>query len=137
MSLCRLQEAWRPAPQKIDALIPNTALKRRIRSRSPRDNFRTFYRVNVPIFVSGVDIQVAFHATGLPESFQDMFALDHVEAWEVDFTVVFDQGTVDSWNEICVSRGSCGLESIFERVPVGARAHSGKSTGHLCSEWIH
>ena len=46
---------------------------------------QSFSRVNVetndPIYVSGVDIQVAFYSLGLPELFQDMFALDPVEAW--------------------------------------------------------
>ena len=32
---------------------------------------------------------------GLPEPFKDMFALDPVEAWEVDIARVVDQG----WNE--------------------------------------
>ena len=49
---------------------------------------------NDPIFVSGVDIQVAFCALGLLEPFQDMFALNPVEAWEVDFDRVVDQGII-------------------------------------------
>ena len=47
------------------------------------------------IFVSGVHVQVAFYAIGLPEAFQDIFALDSIEAWEVDFARV-----VDSLNEV-------------------------------------
>ena len=55
---------------------------------------------NEPIIVGGVDIQVAFYAIGLPEAFQDVFALDPIEAWEVDFARVVDQGIVDSWTEV-------------------------------------
>ena len=29
-----------------------------------------------------------------------MFALDPIEAWEVDFAHVVHQGIVDSWNEV-------------------------------------
>ena len=51
---------------------------------------------NGPMLVSGVDMQVAFYAIELPELFQDMFALDPVGAWEVDFARVVDQVIVDS-----------------------------------------
>ena len=76
-------------------------MKRQIWSRSPRGNLSHGVDVdtNDPIFVGGVDIQVAFHAIGLPGAFQDMFALDPIEAWEVDFARVVDQGIVESWNE--------------------------------------
>ena len=83
-----------------------------------------------PIFVSRVDIQVAFYAIGLPEPFQDIFALDSVETWEVDFARVVDQGMVNSWNEIV-------FPILVVGVPVDARPHSGKSFGHLGSESIH
>ena len=68
-----------------------------------------------------------------------MFALDPGEACEVDFSRVVDQGAVNSWNEIVYpfSPVACGLESSFERVPVGARTHGGKSIVHLDSESIH
>ena len=45
---------------------------------------------NDPICIRGVDIQVAFYAVGLPDPFQDMFARDPVEAWEVDVARVVD-----------------------------------------------
>ena len=85
----------------IDARIPNMAFE--ASDLVALATGQSFARVNVdsnePIFVGGVDIQVALYAKGLPEDFQKMFALDPIEAWEVDFARVVDQGNVDSWNE--------------------------------------
>ena len=63
--------------------------------------------MNDPICVIGVDIRVAFYAIGVPDPFQDMFALDPVEAWEVVFARVVDQGIVDCVSRSC--RGSYGF----------------------------
>ena len=85
----------------IDARIPSTAFE----APDPvaLATGQSFARVNVntndPIFVGGVDMQVAFYAVGLPEAFQDMLALDPIEAWEVDFARVVDH----PWNEVVCS----------------------------------
>ena len=78
---------------------------------------------NDPIFVIGADIQVAFYATGLPEPFQDMFALDSVEAWEIDFARVVDQGIVGSWNDV--------VYTVLVVVPVGWN-----QALNVC-QWVH
>ena len=51
---------------------------------------------NDSIFASGV----AFCASGLPEPFQDIFARDPVEAWEVDFARAVHQVMVDSLKDV-------------------------------------
>ena len=65
---------------------------------------QSFARVSVdtsdPINAGGVDVQMAFYATGLPEPFQDMFALDPVEALEVVSARVVDWSIVDFWNGV-------------------------------------
>ena len=100
-SLGRLEKEWRRR-LIIDARIPNTACV----APDAVEPGQSFARVNVdtnePIFVSGVDIKVAFYALGLPKPFQAMFALDPVEAWEVEFARVVDEGTVDSGVNLCI-----------------------------------
>ena len=76
---------------------------------------------NDPIFVS-VDMQVAFHA-GLPEHFQDTFAPDPIEAWEVDFAPVVHQGIVDSWSEV--------VYAVLAVVPMGWN-----QALNVC-QWVH
>ena len=102
---CAVFAVWRKSGDQrlaINARIPNTAFE----APDPvaLATGQSFARVNMdtndPIFVSGVDMRVAFYAMRPLEAFQDMFALDPVEAWEVDFARVVDQGIVDSWNEV-------------------------------------
>ena len=90
-------------------------LKRLIRSR--------WVDANDPIIVSGVDIQVAFYAIGLPEHFQDMFALDPIEAWEMCFAGVVAQGIVDSWSEV--------VYPVLTLLPVGWN-----QALNVC-QWVH
>ena len=66
---------------------------------------------------------MVFHATGLPEAFQDMFARDLIEAWEVDSARVVDQGIVDSWNEI--------VYPVLTVIPVGWN-----HALNVC-QWVH
>ena len=85
----------------IDARFPNTAFEAPdlLVLATGQSLARVNADTNDLIFVCGVDIQVAFHDMGLPEALQNMFALDPIEAWEVDFARVVDQGIVDSRNE--------------------------------------
>ena len=96
-SLCRLEKEWRAPHHRrtsaFEAADPVALAKGQSFARVDVDT-------NDPIFVGGVDIHVAFYAAGLAEAFQDLFALDPVEAWEVDFACVVDQGVVCSWNEV-------------------------------------
>ena len=82
----------------IDARFPNTALE--ALGLAAFVTRQSFARVNVdtndPIFASGVDIQVAFYSIGPTE----VFAPDPIEAWEVNFARVVDQGIVAFWNEV-------------------------------------
>ena len=96
-SLCCL-EKWRPAPHHRRTYPPNTAFEEPDPVALAME--QSFARVNVDandlIFVCGIDTQVAFHATGPPAAFHNMFALEPIEAKEVDFARVIDQGVVDS-----------------------------------------
>ena len=101
---CAVFAVWKKNRQRliVDARIPNTVFE----APDPvaLATGQSFARVNVhtndPIYVSDVDIQVAFYATGLLEPFQDIFAIDCIDAWEVDFARVVEQGIVDSWNDM-------------------------------------
>ena len=113
---CEVFAVWKKNQDQrliIDGRIPKTAFE----APDPvaLGTGQPFARVNVDtndrIYVSGVDTQKAFNATGLPEPFLDMFALDPVEAWGVDFARVVDQGLVDSWNDV--------VYSVLAVVPMG------------------
>ena len=96
---------------------------------------------NDPIFVSGVDIQVAFYAIGLLEPFWDMFALDFVEAWKVDFARVVDQGIVDSWNDVvypvlAVVPLSCNQASCASGCTNTAERVSGISAANRFTDFV-
>ena len=97
----------------IDARVTNTAFEALDPGTlATRQSFaRVKVETNDPTFASGADMQVAFYATGLREPFQDVFALDPVEAWEVDFARDVDQGIVDSWNDV--------VYAVLAVVPVG------------------
>ena len=58
---------------------------------------QSFGRVNVD---TNDAIFVNADGTRLPEPPQDTFALDPVEAWEVDVARLVDQGILDFWKEI-------------------------------------
>ena len=77
--LCGVFAVWKKnGDQRLinDTRIPNTAFEASGPVALATGQY--FARINMdtnePIFVSGVDVQVAFHAMGLPEPFQDMFA---------------------------------------------------------------
>ena len=104
----------------IDARIPNTAFE--LPDPVALATGQSFARVSVdtndPIYVCGVDMQVAFHTMGLLEPFQDLLALDQVEAWEIDIARVVDRGIVDSWKDVVFPRSCCGSNGWNQAVKV-------------------
>ena len=123
----------------IAARVTNTAFE--ARASVVLGTGQSFARVSGdtrdPNFVASVDIQVAFHAIGLPEPFHGTRPRRSVIGWLCSCRPPRCCGFLE-WSGVHRSRcGAYGLDWSLERVPVGARTHCGKSIGFLCNESIY